>query len=74
MSSVIEFAARTLRRRIKAGEVVVSGGSGGITAWTPTTDATVAGKIAITGAASPFTTTCTGLAAIINALANVAEL
>ncbi len=54
---------------LSAGDVVTSG-NGGITKLAPTTDAAVAGTIAITGAASPFTTTCTGLAAIINAQMN----
>ncbi len=52
-----------------AGDVVTSGNAG-ITKLTPTTDSAVGGTIAITGAASPFTTTVTGLAAIINAQAN----
>jgi len=54
---------------LSAGDVVTSGNAG-ITKLTPTTDVAVADTIAITGAASPFTTTVTGLATIINAQMN----
>ena len=62
-------AKNTSGGALSAGDVVTSGNAG-ITKLTPTTDAAVAATIAITGAASPFTTTCTGLAAIINAQMN----